>query len=71
MKNYKTDIEIFFNELNKPSEPNEELKNATMKYKDKIINKMNEGQEPDTVLYNWENISDGLKNFWFNYFEKQ
>ena len=42
-----------------------------MTIEDKIINKMNEGQEPDTVLYNWENISDSLKNFLFNYFEKQ
>jgi hypothetical protein len=42
-----------------------------MTIQDKIINKMNEGQEPDTILYNWENISDSLKNFWFKYFEKQ
>jgi hypothetical protein len=42
-----------------------------IEYKNKIINKMNEGQEPDTVLYNWDNISDSLKNFWYDYFKKQ
>ena len=35
---------------------------------EKIINKMNEGQEVDAMLYNWENIPDSLKNFWHKYF---
>jgi hypothetical protein len=32
--------------------------------KQKIINKMNEGQEEDVPLYTWETIPNNLKQFW-------
>lgn len=38
--------------------------------KQKIIDKMNENQEHDVVTYTWENISDSLKIFWNDYFNK-
>ena len=34
--------------------------------KNRIINKMNEGQESDVPLYTWKTIPNSLKEFWFN-----
>jgi len=31
-----------------------------------IIDKMNEGQEPDVKKYNWDTIPSSLKVFWEN-----
>lgn len=42
-----------------------------MSIKQRIINKMNEGQEPDVKKYNWNTISDKMKLFWFDYFENK
>ena len=36
--------------------------------KQKIINKMNEGQESDVPLYTWNTIPNSLKIFWHKYF---
>jgi hypothetical protein len=36
--------------------------------KQKIINKMNEGQESDVPLYTWSTIPKGLRIFWHKYF---
>ena len=41
-----------------------------MDIKKRIIDKINEGQEPDVKLYRWETISDSLKFFWSDYFAK-
>lgn len=38
--------------------------------KQKIIDKLNEGQELDVELYTWETIPSSLKRFWLNYFKK-
>jgi len=34
----------------------------------KIIDKVNENQEPDVELYTWETIPLSLRKFWVNYF---
>lgn len=39
--------------------------------KQKIINKMNEGQEQDVPLYTWKTIPNSLKEFWFKQFKKK
>lgn len=41
-----------------------------MSLKQRIINKMNEGQEPDVKKYTWITITDKMKAFWTDYFEK-
>lgn len=40
-----------------------------MDIKQKIIDKMNEGQEVDVPKYTWETIPDSLKRFWINYYK--
>lgn len=34
--------------------------------KERIINKMNQGQEEDVPLYTWKTIPESLKQFWYN-----
>jgi len=34
--------------------------------KEKILEKVNEGQEEDVLPYTWETIPDSLKEFWYN-----
>jgi hypothetical protein len=36
--------------------------------KQKIINKINEGQESDVPLYAWATIPKGLRIFWHKYY---
>lgn len=38
--------------------------------KEKIISKVNEGQESDVPPYIWETIPDSIKRFWINEFNK-
>jgi hypothetical protein len=37
--------------------------------KQKIIDKLNEGQESDVTKYTWEPIPESLKLFWINYYK--
>jgi hypothetical protein len=39
--------------------------------KQKIIDKLNEGQEQDVPLYTWETIPNSLKKFWSKQFKKK
>lgn len=39
--------------------------------KQKIIDKINEGQEFDVALYTWDNIPKSLKIFWKHYYNNQ
>jgi hypothetical protein len=50
-------------------ENNTTTKHLTNKImKQKIINKMNEGQESDVPLYTWATIPKGLRMFWHKYY---
>ena len=40
-----------------------------MDIKQKIIDKLNQGQESDVPLYTWETIPQSLKSFWLNYYK--
>jgi hypothetical protein len=40
-----------------------------MDIKQKIIDKMNQGQEVDVPLYTWETIPQSLKRFWIKYYK--
>jgi len=55
---------------NKWSTQNElsNAKNRNKIMKQKIINKMNEGQESDVPLYTWSTIPKGLRIFWHKYY---
>ena len=37
--------------------------------RNKILNKVNEGQEADVIPYTWKTIPETLKQFWHNYYE--
>jgi len=37
--------------------------------KQKIIDKLNEGQESDVPKYTWNTIPESLKRFWINYYK--
>tara|TARA_R110000782_G_scaffold52110_1_gene111919 strand:- start:156 stop:290 length:135 start_codon:yes stop_codon:yes gene_type:complete len=39
--------------------------------KNRIIKKMNEGQESDVTPYVWKSIPDSLKYFWNEYFNNK
>ena len=40
-----------------------------MDIKQKIIDKLNQGQELDVPLYTWETIPESLKRFWINFYK--
>ena len=40
-----------------------------MDIKQKIIDKINQGQESDVPLYTWNTIPQSLKMFWINYYK--
>lgn len=48
---------------------NVNLRSNTMKQK--IIDKLNKGQEIDVSLYTWETIPQSLKRFWLNYYKNK
>jgi hypothetical protein len=37
--------------------------------KEKILNKINEGQEADVALYTWDIAPESLKDFWFKHLQ--
>lgn len=48
------------------------IKFKTMyKIQQKIIDKVNENQEPDVELYAWETIPLSLRRFWLKYLANQ
>jgi len=46
------------------------IRNKSKEMKEKIVSKVNEGQEKDVAPYTWETIPDSIKQFWFNEFNK-
>jgi len=39
--------------------------------KEKIIDKLNKGQETDVPLYTWKTIPKSLKSFWQKYYSNE
>jgi hypothetical protein len=37
--------------------------------KEKVLNKINQGQESDVKPYTWETAPESLKDFWFKYLQ--
>jgi len=42
-----------------------------MTVKQQIINKLNEGREPDAHIFSWRTIPYSLKTFWLQYFKEK
>lgn len=42
----------------------------TEQLKQKIVDKVNHGQEKDVVPYTWDTLSPGTRAFWIEYFKK-
>ena len=38
--------------------------------KEKIVSKVNEGQESEVPQYTWDTIPESLKQFWYNQLKK-